>query len=268
MSDRPLQGETWQVAIAGLGLIGASIGLDLRARGHRVLGLDREAGHLQRALQIGAIDAALGADPQELDIAVLAAPPAANIALLRRDWRARLVIDTSSVKAPISSAAQRSDLPFVGGHPLAGTAGGGPEAALPGLFRGTAFLLTPGRGPLELAQRFALELGADPVVIDADAHDRLLARTSHLVYLMSCTLADVLGEIDPRLLGPAAREMLRVATSPVGMWEEILELNGPDVDGAIREAGEALARLAKPEGRQLEALRTAAIRLRGKGNAG
>lgn len=262
MAGGPVRVERWRVTIVGLGLIGASAGMRLRAEGHWVGGMDRDPRHLDRALSLGAVDAEVAGRPGEADVVLLAAPPRANIEWVRHPWQAPLVIDTSSVKEPVVQAAREAGVPFVGGHPLAGRAEGGPDAARPDLFQGRTFLLTAAGGPMEQARAVAQALGALPVEIGAAEHDRAVARTSHLVYLMSCALAEVLRDSPAQLLGPAAHEMLRVATSPTGLWEEILSLNAAAVGEAATALAEEIRRLSSADGEDLARARRAAEQLR------
>ncbi len=138
------------VAILGLGLIGGSLALDLRALGVRVAGWDRPAVP-QRARGRRLVDVAARTVEEAVrgvDLVVLAAPPAVNLRLLERLARlgseAPVVTDVGSVKRPIVAEAEQLGLGrFVGGHPLAGSERSGIAAARPGLFAGRAWVLTP-----------------------------------------------------------------------------------------------------------------------------
>ncbi len=251
-----------RIAVFGLGLIGTSLALDLRAAGYEVAGYDAQHAHVALAAERGALDVRLGAPRGAFDAIVLAAPPKANLALLGAQAQAKLWIDTGSVKEEIVRSARARGLPFVGGHPLAGSEGGGPAAAQRGLFRARGFALCPGGGPEEAAQALVAELGAHALWVDAAEHDLQVARSSHLVYAWSCALAEILKDTPPALVGPAAREMLRVATSPPGLWTEILEMNRPAVAVALEEAQASLRRAAAGDMKTLGLARDLARRLR------
>ena len=248
--------------VAGLGLIGTSLALDLTAAGHEVSGYDALAAHCDSAEAQGAIAHRLDAPRGNYDCILLATPPRAAIALLDAPWRAPLWLDTGSVKQPVCDAARSRGLPFVGGHPLAGNAGSGPDAAQAGLFRGQGFALCPAGGPAEPAEELVRSLGALPYWVDAAEHDRQVAVTSHICYTFSCALALMVADAPPELVGPAAREMLRVATSPTGLWQEILALNAPALAAAAAELADAMAAVAGGGGERLEAARAAAARMR------
>src|SRR5712671_4836488 len=185
-----------KIGIVGLGLIGGSIALAARQiwPTSLVIGVDNKD-VLETAMRLHAIDVA--ADDlvvlAEADLVILAAPVRQNIALLAElDDNVRqpaVVTDTGSTKRAIVDAARA--LPprftFVGGHPLAGAARGGLEHARPDLFKGRPWLLTPtgdaAGDAMEKLSNFVRALGAEPKVVSAAAHDRLLAYLSHLPQL-------------------------------------------------------------------------------------
>src|ERR1039458_5678505 len=131
--------------IVGLGLVGASIGGGLRARGWHVTGADLDEGRAARALELGAIDA-VGRDPGA-EIAFVATPASAVVGVARELLGAAgpvpgpFVTDVAGVKGPI--VAQLSDPRFVAGHPMAGTEQEGHDRADPDLFVGATWVLTP-----------------------------------------------------------------------------------------------------------------------------
>lgn len=256
-----------RILIAGLGLIGTSLALDLTAAGHEVFGYDTAPQHVAAAEALGAIARSLSEPHGRFDCILLATPPLASVALLDAAWQAPLWLDTGSVKQPICDAAAARGLPFVGGHPLAGNAGSGPKAAQAGLFAGCGFALCSAGGPRQAAEDLVRSLGALPFWLEAAEHDRQVARTSHLCYAFSCALALLLADAPPELVGPAAREMLRVATSPTGLWQQILTLNAPELAAAAAELDDALSATAKGAKETLEAARIVATRIR-RGAAG
>jgi prephenate dehydrogenase len=206
----------------------------------------------------------------EADIVVLAAPVRQNIELLRElDENIRqpaIITDTGSTKREIVSAARALPprLTFIGGHPLAGAAQGGLEHARPDLFAGRPWLLTPAFArvdstrasawpagveaagyeaseALETLTLFVQALGAEPRVVGAEAHDRLLAFLSHLPQLTASALMQVIGEaVGQEGLGLAGRglgDTTRLASSPDDIWKDIAATNadqiGPALDALI-----------------------------------
>ena len=231
-------------------------------------GYDARPEHLEAARMLGAVEDVLDGPRGAFDVLLLAVPPLAALELLRADWRAGLWLDTGSVKRPICERAQALGRPLVGGHPLAGNAGSGPAAAARGLFAGRGFALCDAGGPRTLAEELVRSLGAQPFWIEAGRHDQAVAASSHLCYAVSCALALLLRDLPQELLGPAAQEMLRVATSPPALWQEILQLNAPGVDEAAGRFWELLREAAAGSADVLSAARTAACGLRGCGEEG
>jgi prephenate dehydrogenase len=233
------------VGVAGLGLVGGSLALALRRAGYRVIGVDR-ASVLRRASEAGAITAAhtdVREAAAEADVLVLAAPPAANRALLRRvaSFDRLVVTDVGSVKAPIVRDARRLGLRrFVGGHPIAGSERSGFAASRPDLFRGHAWALVPGAdaGALRLVRALVRATGARPVRIGAEEHDRVLAYLSHVPQLAAWALLGAArGDAATRrrlgLAGPGFRDMTRLARSPRALWRAILGENRREVTRAL-----------------------------------
>jgi len=246
-----------RIAVAGLGLVGGSLARGLTRAGHRVMGVDALAVRA-RALRAGAVAVTaprIEAAAKDCDVLVLAAPPEANLRLLRRVARVArpglVVTDVGSVKAPICREAARLGLgSFVGGHPMAGSEGAGFSASSADLFRGRAWILTPversGRA-LRVVSRLVRALGARPVILPPGEHDRLVAFVSHAPQLVAWALAEASGRdaVAARhlgLAGPGFRDMTRLAGSPRGLWREILGQNRTEVARALAAFRRALRR--------------------------
>jgi prephenate dehydrogenase len=287
------------VLIVGLGLMGGSTALAIRARwpGVTIAGVDR-ADVIAEAQAAGAIDrgatdiaSALrdnvlkdrgsqdGAHRDSTTLVLLAAPVLQNIACLNDIAAAKqplLVSDLSSTKVAIVSAARAlpDHITFLGGHPMAGAARGGFAHARADLFRGRPWILTPdnssasagrsvslpGGGPLPGAalsrmQGFVHELGAEPVVMDAAEHDRVMAYVSHLPQIVASGLMRTIG---PRVgadglavSGQGLADSTRLASSPAGVWTEICQTNaaplGAALDALIADLQQVRQQLAAPE---------------------
>jgi len=236
------------VAVVGLGLIGGSLARALSRAGWRVVGVDR-ADVLRRARAARAIAAGtprLEAAAALADVVVLAAPPEANLRLLRRlaavDHAALAITDVASVKGPICREAARLRLAgFVGGHPMAGSTASGFTSSSADLFRGRPWILTPQRAApqaLALVRAMVRSVGARAAILDARAHDRTVAFLSHVPQLVAWALQEAAGEDAVaarhlRLAGPGFHDMTRLAKSPRRLWREILAQNGPEVARAL-----------------------------------
>jgi prephenate dehydrogenase len=249
-----------KIAIVGCGLIGGSLALALRAAwaSAQIVAID-DARITDRARILGA--ATLGGAELSLaegaDLIVLAAPVRQNIAMLR-DLEKHvpgdtIVTDVGSTKRAMVQAAR--DLPdrlrFVGGHPLAGAATGGLEAARADLFRGRPWILTADadRPEVERVAAMVRAVGAHPSMMDPIAHDRMMAYVSHLPQLAVSALMHVVGERAGaeglRLAGNGLRDTTRLASSPPGTWRDVTATNVDALGAAIDDLIATLGRLKR-----------------------
>ena len=198
------------VGIVGLGLIGGSLGLDLRALGWSVQGLVHRTATAERALERGLVDA-VSTDPLCLsacDLVILALPIPALLApdptLLKAIPRSAVVTDVGSVKQPVLEVWRSLHPRFVPSHPMAGTASAGVEAGQVGLFRGRPWIATPEDGTdptaVDVVQTLAQELGSQWYEASAAQHDQAVAMISHMPVLVSAALLRAAGdERDPEI---------------------------------------------------------------------
>ena len=198
------------VGIVGLGLIGGSLGLDLRALGWSVQGLVHRTATAERALERGLVDA-VSTDPLCLsacDLVILALPIPALLApdptLLKALPRSAVVTDVGSVKQPVLEVWRSLHPRFVPSHPMAGTASAGVEAGQVGLFQGRPWIATPEDGTdptaVEVVQKLAQELGSQWYTASAAQHDQAVALISHMPVLVSAALLRAAGdERDPEI---------------------------------------------------------------------
>lgn len=186
------------VGIVGLGLIGGSLGLDLRACGMAVHALVHRAETAERARQRGLADR-IDTDPAVLQgcgLIVLALPLDRLLdpdPLLRAALPAEAVVtDVGSVKQPVLERWRAWHPRFVASHPMAGTAQAGVEAGLEGLFSGRPWVATPADdtdpAALETVRQLAEAVGAEWLSCDAASHDRAVALISHMPVLVSAAL--------------------------------------------------------------------------------
>jgi prephenate dehydrogenase len=239
-----------RIGIVGLGLIGGSIALAAREiwPASLVIAVDNKD-VLETAMRLHAIDVA--ADDAvvlaEADVIILAAPVRQNLMVLEtldeHVRQAAVITDTGSTKRAIVEAAK--SLPprftFIGGHPLGGAAASGLEHARPDLFKGRPWLFTPkgdDRGEsLEKLLAFVRALGAQPRILDAAAHDRLLAFLSHLPQLTASALmqavGDAVGEDGLELAGRGLVDTTRLASSPAEIWRDIGSTNADEIRPAL-----------------------------------
>ena len=275
-----------RVAIYGLGLIGGSIALAIKRRWPAVpvVAVDRRQ-VIDLALRMGVADEG-GEELRAMDganLVVLAAPVLQNVAALDALPGAlrqpALVTDVGSTKRVMARASTHlpGHLPFVGGHPLAGAAISGVEAARPDLFDDRPWILTSDdRTPPALIDRlsqFITGLRALPRRMDPDEHDRLLAYVSHLPQLTVSALMHVVGcragADGLELAGRGLRDTTRLASSPARTWRDIAATNGDHIAEALDDLIAALQQLtaAPPidseETTALESMFTSAARWKG-----
>lgn len=203
-----------KVGVVGLGLIGGSLGLALRPLGHEILGVARRPETADRAIELGIADRA-GCELSLLadaDLVILCTPIGAIEPTVRQliphFSPSTVLTDVGSVKQAIVQAIEPLWPNFVGAHPMAGTADSGIEAALPDLFVGRPFAITPtDRTPAEAIARvtaIAQDLRSILYRCTPEQHDRAVAWISHLPVAISASLIAACGaEPDPETLALA-----------------------------------------------------------------
>jgi prephenate dehydrogenase len=240
-----------RIAILGTGLIGASIGLALRAQNFAgtILGWDKDLRQLGIALSRGAVDEAVE-DPIAAaigsDVVLLAGPVFSII-----EWtdqlgpllgEHQLVTDVGSVKGAVCeraalSFARGGQAQFLPGHPMAGKEVHGAEHADAALFDGAMWLFTPlshSSRTSELQSEWrawVVRFGCRTLDLEPGRHDELCAWVSHLPQFASTAMSALLEERfadDPELRaigGRALREMTRLGASPYSMWRDVAHTN-------------------------------------------
>jgi len=236
--------EIQSVGIIGLGLIGGSVGLALRAGDEavKVVGFDPDPSTLQGALDSGAIDSV--ADTLEdavlaADLVMVATPVDRIPGVIERispyTLEGALVTDVGSTKQAVVEAGERCfGGRFVGGHPMAGSERHGIDAADAELFDDAWWIVTPtsrtSSGAYAAVTALVASLGARSVALEPVVHDALVARLSHLPQLTASALVEVAITAGDReaLLGLAAggfRDVTRIAASNPDLWVAIIRSN-------------------------------------------
>lgn len=255
-------GTLGRVGIFGMGLLGGSVALALKEHGlaSEVHGYDLDASALDTALALGVVDRAhptLGAWIADLDVGVLAAPVGALAALAAAvaPWaspRTRLWTDVGSVKGAVVPALERALPRFVGGHPMAGRETPGVQHAFAGLLESAVWVVTPTADSDPDAVAALLDLvrgvGAYPFEIAPGEHDRLVARVSHVPYLLAVALTLVVGRHAERerllfLSAGGFRDLTRVASGAPAMSRDMVAENRESVRAALTEVRAVLDEL-------------------------
>jgi prephenate dehydrogenase len=252
-------GPFGRIAIVGFGLIGASVALAARRRwpAAELIAVDRpdviQSAMRTHAADIGGGDLALC---EHADLVILAAPVQTNIRILSELPRCvtgdAVVTDVGSTKRQVAAGGGQlpEHLRFVGGHPLAGAAAGGLEAARSDLFDGRAWILTPvdeRDAAVTRLSTFIAGLGATVHVMTPDAHDSVVAYLSHLPQLTATALMHLVGEragsAGLALAGRGLQDTTRLASSPPDIWRDIAATNQDHIALAIDELVEVLTRM-------------------------
>lgn len=248
-----------RVAIIGVGLLGASLGLALKARGMagHVAGAGHRQSSLDTALAVGAADSiTLNACEAVRDAALVVVCTPAGLVIPKLDEIQRacaphaVITDVASTKRAICAhAAQAWPKPrrFVGSHPMAGSEKFGAEHGQANLYEKHVCLVeqSPGldSGAQETVRALWLGVGARVVDVDPAEHDAMLACTSHIPHVVSSALATLAGRRgDIRaVIGNGFRDMTRIAASRPEVWRDICVTNQEAVLEGLREMQQDLS---------------------------
>jgi len=237
-----------RLALIGVGLIGGSLVRSLKQAGvvKEVIGVARTRETLQKALNLGVIDRAeaeVEAAVDGADMVVVATPLQAMPPIMSRLDNClgehAVVTDVGSVKHYVVTTANlhlsRNFSRFVPGHPVAGRENAGVEASGPDLFRGRTVVLTPVEATDPAATETVATMwrntGAAVRYLGAEAHDRILAATSHLPHIVAYALVDFLAQQPEsdllfELAAAGFYDFTRIASSDPVMWRDICLTNG------------------------------------------
>jgi prephenate dehydrogenase len=245
-----------RVAIIGLGLMGGSLALALRGKCAALLGVDTDPDTRALAVQRGVVDRVSG-NPAELlpqaSLVVLAAPVGAIMSLVAdlpalHPGRA-VVIDLGSTKVDITAAmlALPERLSPVGGHPMCGKESSSLALAEAGLYQDAPFALTAlaNSAPRarSLAEQLVAAVGARPVWLDPQTHDRWVAATSHLPYLLANALAYTTPIEAAPMVASGFRSTTRLAPASRRMMLDILLTNQGNILTSLQRFQERLERI-------------------------
>jgi prephenate dehydrogenase len=236
-----------KITIIGLGLMGGSLALALKGKCAARFGIDSDRATINLALDKGIVDQA-DTDPARLlsqaDLVILATPVPVIIDLIQKIpllvQEPCILLDLGSTKQDIVQAMSTlpDDFDPIGGHPICGKEKLGLEHAEAGLFQNTPFVTTPLKRTTlrarEAVRQIILTIGANPIEMDAWEHDRALASTSHLPFLLSSALAlSTPPEFVP-FVGTGFKSTSRLAGTPSHMTLGILLSNRENILHAMQ----------------------------------
>ncbi len=271
MTESDFTLATSNIAIIGLGLMGGSLALGLRGKCAALFGIDPDPATRELALSQQIVDYA-DSDPAALlpqaDMVILSAPVPAILSLLEKLPSLMpnpcIVMDLGSTKKLIVESMSCLPARFdpIGGHPICGKEKLSLANAERTLYYAAPFLLTPlertSPRALSAANQIIEALGAKAKVLDAVEHDRILASTSHLPFLISSALSLVTPPEVAPFVGPGFKSTSRLAGTSSSMMLGVLQSNRENVLNAIHEMQTQLAQLestlAAEDFAQLEAI--------------
>ncbi len=259
------------VRVVGAGLLGASIGHALRAKGVDVVLSDTSPAQLRLAVDYGAGRAER--DDDRPSLTVVAVPPDVTADVIEAElarYPDAVVTDVASVKLEPFRALQHRGVDltrYIGSHPLAGRERGGAISARADLFIGRPWVVCRDEetrpADLALVEALALDVGAMPLEMTPEEHDRSVALTSHVPQVVASLLAARLASADDgalRLAGQGVRDTTRIAASAPELWVQILGANaGPVVEildrlaADLHEVADALREPTAPGARRVVA---------------
>ncbi|BAM47379.1 prephenate dehydrogenase [Amphibacillus xylanus] len=238
---------TKRILIAGLGLIGGSIALNLKEyTDHYLIGYDINQKTLSYAIDKQIVDQVstdFEAIVTTVDVCILAAPVSKTIKLIEQIKQLKfektiLITDVSSVKTNVMKIAESIDqaqVTFIGGHPMAGSHKQGIEAAKSHLFENAIYILTPTKTAAEEAiselKSLLSTTKATFITLDAEEHDEMTSVISHFPHLIASSLVQQAKTWQqkhdkiPRLAAGGFRDITRIASSDPSMWQDIFFQN-------------------------------------------
>ncbi len=247
-----------RVAIVGVGLLGASLGLAIKANALAdcIMGVGRRQSSLDQAKAVGALNEmslSLREGVRDADLVVLATPAAYIIPALDEIRTScaphAIVTDVASTKEAICNHAQATwptPRRFVGSHPMAGSEKFGPIHGRVDFYQDTVCLVEnqPDLDPQAHQQVCALwrAVGARVVEVEPKQHDAMLARTSHLPHVLAAVMADLaVQQGDVRaVIGNGFRDFTRIAASRPEVWRDICVTNHAALSDSVQELVQAL----------------------------
>ncbi|HEY3294739.1 MAG TPA: prephenate dehydrogenase/arogenate dehydrogenase family protein [bacterium] len=253
--------EFSHTALIGVGVIGGSIGLKMKAMGYTgiIVGHD-QPNVLDEALERGAIDRGVGDLSEavmDADLIVLSTPIEETIKLLPTILKTAkpgaVVTDTAPVKVELAKLARETENAvgrYIGGHPLAGSSRQGVANADANLFDDAFWLLTPDADTMQVCRDTLMwwvrMLGAYPQAMDAETHDKIAAMVTHVPLMIALSLSNWVaqnsGEIPvlAKLATGNFQSMTSMAALPLGVWEGVVRSNQRELEAAMKEFREML----------------------------
>lgn len=244
-----------KISVIGLGLIGGSIVKALNRAGIKnITAVDIESRNIQEALEEGTIscgfnsvnDTVLDSDIIFICTSVKHALEYINI-FAGKVRSGCIITDVCSTKGDIIKHIDQMSTPpcFIGGHPMAGTEKAGYSSGFAHLFENAYYILTPSKSTTEHALNIMMELissiGAIPVLLEAEEHDRITGSISHVPHIIASALVNMVKKLDSpegkmqMLAAGGFKDITRIASSNPEVWESIICSNKVLIKSILEE---------------------------------
>ena len=243
-----------KVVVIGIGLIGGSMVLDIKALHPEatILGMDANENHLQQAIDIGVVEkVGTTEDLADADFVIVSVPVDIALVVLPQVLDAvgenTIVFEVGSTKLPICDAVANHPKRrnYIATHPIAGTEFSGPSAAIKGLFQEKTNIICEVEKTTFKLQEKALQLftalGMRIRYMDPEAHDKHIAYVSHLSHISSFMLGKTVIDKETEeqdifdMAGSGFESTVRLAKSSPAMWTPIFKQNKKQVVNTLDE---------------------------------
>ncbi|MCJ8006626.1 prephenate dehydrogenase [Lederbergia wuyishanensis] len=238
-----------RVLLVGVGLIGGSVALAIKKEHHvHIVGFDVKLDNCQLAKKLNIIDdftEKLEEEASKADLIILACPvdkaeqilEKLSVLPLKEDV---IITDVGSTKAKIMEKAEEyfnNGIPFIGGHPMAGSHKVGPGSARAHLFENAFYVLTPSQnatnGKIDILKKWLKGTNANFIIMDPKEHDLVTGVVSHFPHIVAASLVRQVenhasqNEHVKYLAAGGFRDITRIASSSPEMWRDIVKHNQP-----------------------------------------
>jgi len=243
-----------RVVVIGIGLIGGSMVLDIKALHPEatILGMDANENHLQEAIDLGVVEKpGTTKDLADADFVIVSVPVDIALVVLPQVLDAvgenTIVFEVGSTKLPICDAVANHPKRrnYIATHPIAGTEFSGPSAAIKGLFQEKTNIICEVEKTTFKLQEKALQLftalGMRIRYMDPEAHDKHIAYVSHLSHISSFMLGKTVIDKETEeqdifdMAGSGFESTVRLAKSSPAMWTPIFKQNKKQVVNTLDE---------------------------------
>lgn len=243
-----------KVVVIGIGLIGGSMVLDIKALHSEatILGMDANENHLQQAIDLGVVEkVGTTEDLADADFVIVSVPVDIALVVLPQVLDAvgenTIVFEVGSTKLPICDAVANHPKRrnYIATHPIAGTEFSGPSAAIKGLFQEKTNIICEVEKTTFKLQEKALQLftalGMRIRYMDPEAHDKHIAYVSHLSHISSFMLGKTVIDKETEeqdifdMAGSGFESTVRLAKSSPAMWTPIFKQNKKQVVNTLDE---------------------------------